>query len=102
MTQSRLIPIAGLVAWLMVGLPAFLYHAGAVSPNGRWVLAYLLFDLLFAADLRRPRLLLAAAESAPAIALTQLGRHGYWGTLLANLALQLGTQLEPNPSLLLS
>ncbi len=100
MTQSRLIAIAGLVAWLMVGLPAFLYHAGAVSPNGRWVLAYLLFGLLFAADLRRPRLLLVAAESATAIALTQLGCNGYEGTLLAIVAMQLGTRLERNAGIL--
>src|SRR5438270_9566229 len=100
MTQSRLIGIAGLVAWLMVGLPAFLYHSGAVSPNARWTLAYLLFGLLFAADLRRPRLLLVAAEAATAIALTQLGCNGYEGTLLAIVAMQLGTRLERNAGIL--
>lgn len=100
MTQSRLIGIAGLIAWLMVGLPAFIYHSGAVTPDGRWIAVFLLFGLLFAADLRRPRLVLVAAEAAAAIALTQLGCKGYEGTLLAIVAMQLGTRLERNAGIL--
>jgi signal transduction histidine kinase len=93
MTQSRLIGIAGLIAWLMVALPAFVYHAG-VPADGRWIVVFLLFGVLFAADLRRPRLLLVAAESAATIALVLLSCKGYEATLLALVAMQLGTRLD--------
>ncbi|HXO21291.1 MAG TPA: histidine kinase [Thermoanaerobaculia bacterium] len=94
MTPSRLIGIAGLVVWLMVGLPAFLYHAGAPPPDPRWILAFLLFGALFAADLRHPRLLLVAGECIAALALVLLRCKGYEGTLLALAAMQLGTRLD--------
>jgi signal transduction histidine kinase len=94
MTQSRLIGIAGLMAWLMVGLPAFIYHAGPAPFDRRWIIGFLMFGLLFAADLRRPRLLLVAAESATALALVLLSCNGYEGTLLALVAMQLGTRLD--------
>jgi signal transduction histidine kinase len=93
MTQSRLIGIAGLIAWLMVGLTGVLYHAGEV-PNRRWILAFLLFGALFAADLRRPRLLLVAIESLTVLALMLLSCKGYEGVLLALVAMQLGSRLE--------
>jgi signal transduction histidine kinase len=94
MSQTRLIGIAGLIAWLMVGVPAFIYHAGAPPTDARWVAAFLLFGVLFAADLRRPRLLLLLAESAAAIALVLFRCNGYEGTLLALVAMQLGTRLD--------
>jgi signal transduction histidine kinase len=94
MTQSRLIGIAGLIAWLMVGVPAVIYHAGVPPSEGRWIIAFLLFGALFAADLRRPRLLFVVAEAATAIALVLLRCNGYEGTLLAVVAMQLGTRLD--------
>jgi signal transduction histidine kinase len=94
---SRLIGVAGLIAWLMVGLPALIYHAGGVRSDGRWIAVYLLFGALFALDLRRPSLLLLAAESATAIALMLLGCNGHEGTLLALVAMQLGTRLDRLP-----
>jgi signal transduction histidine kinase len=93
MTQSRLIGIAGLITWLMVGLPAFIYHGGAALSYGRWLVAFLLFGILFAADLRRPRLLFLAGESLAAIALVLLRCNGYEGVLLALVAMQLGNRL---------
>lgn len=95
MTPSRLIGIAGLVGWLVVGLRTFLYHASLTSAGGRWLAAYLLFGVLFAADLLRPRLALAVAESATALTLVLLGCNGYEGVLLALVALRLGTRLAP-------
>src|SRR6202049_5405663 len=76
MTPSRLIGIAGLVAWLVVGLRAFISHFGVMpGSEGGWIVAFLLFGALFAADLRRPRLLLVGAGSATALALVPRGRH---------------------------
>src|SRR5207302_4896934 len=94
MPHWRLIGIAGLVAWLMVGVPAFIRHAGAPPTDWRWVAAFLIFGVLFAADLRRPRLLLLLGESAAALALVLLRCNGYEGTLLALVAMQLGTRLD--------
>jgi signal transduction histidine kinase len=94
MTPSRLIGIAGLIVWLMVGLPAFIHHAWAPPPDVRWVLAFVLFGILFAADLRQPRLLLVAGEAGAALALVLLRCNGYEGTLLALVAMQLGTRLD--------
>jgi signal transduction histidine kinase len=101
MTPSRLIGIAGLIVWLMVGLPAFIYHAGAPVPlDPRWIVAFLLFGALFAADLRWPHLLLLAAAASAAIALVLLRCNGYEGTLLALVAMQLGSRLERGPGIL--
>ena len=95
MTPSRLIGIAGLIAWLLVGLPPVIYHAGAAVPiDARWVLGFLAFGALFTADLRRPRLALVAAEAVIALALVPLRCNGYEGTLLALVAMQLGSRLE--------
>jgi signal transduction histidine kinase len=101
MTHSRLIGIAGLLAGLVVGVPAFLYHvvqappgaAGSLSRNIAWFGAFLLFGVLFGLNLRRPRLLLLALESVVAIALVQLRCHAYEATLLVLVAMQLGTRL---------
>ena len=101
MTPSRLIGIAGLIAGLVVGLRAFISHFGVMpAGDGRWIVAFLLFAALFAADLRRPRLLLVAAESATALALVLLGCNGYEGILLALIAMQLGTRLQPRAGIL--
>jgi signal transduction histidine kinase len=94
MSQARLIGIAGLIAWLMVGVPAFIYHAGTPPSDIRWTAAFLTFGVLFAAALRRPRPLLLLGESAAAIALVLLRCNGYEGTLLALVAMQLGTRFD--------
>ena len=94
MSQSRLIGIIGLVTWLMVGLPALLYHAAAgVAGDWRWSAVFLLFGVVFAADLRRPHLLLLALASAAALTLVLLRCNGYEGALLALVAMQLGTRV---------
>lgn len=93
MSQSRLIGIIGLVTWLMVGLPALLYHAGAGSADWRWSAVFLVFAAVFAADLRRPHLLLLALASTAALTLVLLRCNGYEGALLALVAMQLGTRV---------
>jgi signal transduction histidine kinase len=96
MPHTRLIGIAGLAAWLMVGLPAFYSHVAADVPHDlRWVAAFLLFGALFAADLRRPWLPLLAGQSGAAILLLLLRCGGYEGTLLALVAMQLGARIQP-------
>lgn len=94
MTDKRVIGIAGLSAWLMVGLPSFIYHAGAPSSDWRWIAAFLIFGAAFAVELVRPHLLLLAAESAAAISLILLSCNGYEGTLLVVAAMQLGRRLD--------
>src|SRR5579863_9875085 len=98
MSQMRLIGIAGLVAWVMVGLPAILYHAGSGPPGGGvltsrqiwWAAGFLLFGVLFALNLRRSRITLFAAESLTAVALALPACNGYEGTPMVLVALQLG------------
>lgn len=93
MTQARLIAIAAAVALLLVGVPAFVRHAGSLPVDARWVAAFAALSIAFAAGLRHPRLWLLAVESAAALALVLLRCHGYEGTLLAVVAMQLGARL---------
>ena len=99
MTHKRLIAFAGVIAWIMVGLPAFIYHAGAPKWNWEWVAAFVLFGMAFAADLLRPRLIFLLTESAAAIVLVLARCNGYEGTLLVVLAMQLGPRLGRNAGL---
>jgi signal transduction histidine kinase len=102
MTQSRLIGIAGLLAGLIVGVPALLYHAvfalpSAPTPVWRsvgWFAAFLLFGLLFGLNLRRASLLFLALESVAAVTLVLLRCNGYEASLLVLVAIQLGTLLD--------
>jgi signal transduction histidine kinase len=99
MSQSRLIGVIGLVTWLLVAIPALLYHVPALLRHEpfidwRWIAAFLGFGALFALDLRRPHLLLLALASATALALVLLRCNGYEGALLALVAMQLGTRVS--------
>jgi hypothetical protein len=94
MTQSRLIAIGGAVALLMVGVPAFVRHAGIGSVDWRWVVAFATVALALAADLRRPRLPLLLVESAAALALVLLRCNGYEGAVLGVVAMQLGGRVH--------
>src|SRR5438105_6349593 len=94
MTQPRLIAIVGAIALLMVGVPAFVRHAGSAPVDARWVAAFGILAAAFVADLRRPRLLFLLTESAAALILVLLRCNGYEGTLLAVVAMQLGTRLD--------
>ncbi|TLZ24213.1 MAG: hypothetical protein E6K27_14470, partial [Gammaproteobacteria bacterium] len=100
MPQSRLIGTIGLVTWMMVALPALLYHVPALLHHGpfidwRWIAVFLGFGVLFALDLRRPHLLLLALAAVMALALVLLRCNGYEGALLALIAMQLGTRVGP-------
>ncbi len=95
MPASRLIGIIAVVTWLMVGLPALLYHATTGHSDWRWLGVFAAFGALFALDLRRPHLLLLAAAAAAALSLVPLRCNGYEGALLALIAMQLGTRVTP-------
>jgi signal transduction histidine kinase len=93
-TQRRLIGIAGTVALLLVGVPAFVRHAGLPAADWRWVAAFAAAILAFIADLRRPRLFSLIVESVAALVLVVLRCNGYEGTLLALVAMQLGGRVD--------
>src|SRR5437588_128913 len=99
MAYSRLMAIAGAIALSMVALPAFIQHAGTIPLDLRWIAALLLFSGFFVADLRRPRISSLLAESAAAIVLVFLRCDGYEGTLLAVIAMQLGTRTGWKPGI---
>jgi len=100
MTHKRLIGVAGLIAWVMVGLPSWVYHAGASSTDWRWTAAFLLFGAAFAFDYFRPLLGCLVAESAAAISLIYLSCNSYEGTLLVVAAMQLGPRLGRMPGVI--
>ena len=94
MSQSRLTGIIGLATWLLVALPALLYHLPAGFVDWRWSAVFVSFGALFALDLRRPHLLLLGLASATALALVLLRCNGYEGALLGLVAMQLGTRVS--------
>jgi hypothetical protein len=100
MTHKRLIGVAGLTAWVMVGLPSWVYHAGASAIDWRWTAAFLIFGAAFAVDYIRPQLGLLVVESAAAISLIYLSCNSYEGTLLVVAAIQLGPRLGRMPGVI--
>lgn len=91
---GRLIALAGVGALLLVGVPAFIHHAGPPPFDWRWVAALAAFAAAFAADLRRPALWHLVVESAAAAALVLWRCNGYEGALLAVIAMQLGGRVD--------
>ena len=93
--QSRLLTIAGLVVWLMVGVPVVMQ--GAIISAERmasWAVAYVLFAVLFLIDIRWPRLWLSGLQAACVIVTVLLLCDGYEGTLLVLIAMQLGSRVS--------
>lgn len=99
MSQSRLIGIIALVTWLLVAVPAMLYHIPAGTLDWQWSAAYLIFATTFALDLRRPHLLFLGLASAAALVLVLKRCNGYEGALLALVAMQLGRRVGPVPGI---
>jgi len=89
-----LIAVVGLVAWLMVGVPAIVRHAGAPPVDLRWTAAFAVLTASLLASFRRPHVLLLLAQSVAVLALVLLRCNGYEGILLAVVAMQLGTRLD--------
>src|SRR5207244_4001320 len=70
-SDGRLLAAAGVVAWLMVGVPVIAQGAVSSTLLAQWAVAYTLFIALFLADLRRPSLALLGG-AAIAVVVTVL------------------------------
>ena len=89
--MNRLITIAGVVAWLMVGIAAV---AQSTVPLTQWGIAFAIFGALFLADSLRPRLIFLAAAAAAVVVMVLLLCQGFEGALLVLIAMRLGTRLD--------
>src|SRR5205085_4386542 len=77
MPHTRILGIAGLTAWLMVGLPVIIQGANTPGVMLRWAIAYVLFGALFIADLKHPRLALLAMEALCVVVMVLLLCDGF-------------------------
>ncbi|MEP7133101.1 MAG: sensor histidine kinase [Acidobacteriota bacterium] len=90
---------AGLVTWLLVGLPVLLRVPQNPASLLSWLPFFLVFGLAFrfstAAGDRRPGLLLPALQAGCVIGMVALLCNGYEGSLLVLVAMQLAPRLSP-------
>jgi signal transduction histidine kinase len=97
--------LAGLLVWLLVGIPTALQGTGRLEAFAVWVCGFLLFGALFAwttdAKARRPGMLTAGlvAQAAAVILMTAVQCRGYEGTLLVLVAMQVGGRMTPREGL---
>ncbi len=92
MNHARLIGLAGVVVWLMVGVPVIIGGANSAAVMAGWSTAFVLFGALFVLDLRRPRLAWLALEALAVVVMVLLLCHGFEGTLMVLIAMQLGSR----------
>jgi len=100
MPHTRILGIAGLTAWLMVGLPVVIQGANAPGVMLRWAVAYVLFGALFIAGLKHPRLSLLAMEALCVVVMVLLLCDGFEGALLVMIAMRLPSLLDRRRGLL--
>jgi signal transduction histidine kinase len=94
MPHTRILGVAGLTAWLMVGLPVILQGATTSGLMMRWTVVFLLFGALFIAELRSPRLSFLALEALCVAMMALLLCDGFEGALLVLIAMRLPSMLE--------
>ena len=94
MPHSRVLGIAGLIVWLMVGLPVFVQGADSVRLLASWAVTYAMFGALFIIDMRYPRLSLLALQAACVIVIVALLCDGFEGTLMVLIAMRLGSRVS--------
>ena len=94
MPHTRILGVAGLTAWLMVGLPVIIQGATVPGTMLRWAVAYVLFGALFVADLARPRRSLMAMEVLCIVVMVLLLCDGFEGTLLVLIAMRLPSLMD--------
>jgi signal transduction histidine kinase len=94
MPQTRILGVAGLTAWLMVGLPVILQGATTPGLMAQWTMVFVLFGSLFIADLRRPHLSFLAMEAVCVALMALLLCDGFEGALLVLIAMRLPAMLD--------
>ena len=88
--QPRILTLAGLAAWLAVGLPVILAGANALWRLVVWLVAYAAFAIAFAARTRVRSFVPLIVEGAAVLAMVLTLCNGFEGTLLVLVAAQLG------------
>jgi signal transduction histidine kinase len=99
MPHARLLAVAGLTAWLMVGLPVLMRGADSPWRLAQWAVVFVLFGALYAAGLRRPRRAFLACEALCVVVLVLLLCDGFEGALLVLIAMRLPALLERRAAL---
>jgi len=92
--RMRALRIAAFGAWFLVGLPVVVQGATTWQRMAEWLVAYVLFALLFAEDLRRPSLLMLGAASASILVTVLLLCDGFEGALMVLIAMRLGERMS--------
>jgi signal transduction histidine kinase len=87
----RLIPIAGLIVWIAIGIHVILSGA-----TWQWCLAYVLFGIAFVLREHRAAIFV---ETGTVVAMVLLLCHGFEGTLLVLVAMQLGGMMSRRAAL---
>jgi signal transduction histidine kinase len=100
MPHARMVRVAGLTAWFMVGLPVVWQGADSPARLVQWAVAFLFFGALFVADVARPRLPLLACEALAVVVMVLLLCDGFEGALLALIAMRLPAVLDRRGALL--
>ncbi|HEY8180885.1 MAG TPA: histidine kinase [Thermoanaerobaculia bacterium] len=98
--MQRILRIAGLIVWIMVGLPVIIQGANTPGRMTAWAIAYALFAILFLADIRWPRVWLLALQAACVIVTVLLLCDGFEGTLMVLIAMQLGARVNRRTGLI--
>lgn len=100
-SQRLLFRVAGLFAWLMVGVPVLIHPIERIDTFLTWIAVYCLSGLLFDRTLSnwdrlspRSRRFSAASQAASVMAMVLLLCDGFEGTLLVLIALQLAHTVE--------
>lgn len=102
MERTRLIRIAGALAWIAVAVPIVLNGANSLMRLAGWAVAYAAFGIahLFATRTARPPLLLLAVQVAAVVVTVLTLCDGFEGTLLVIVAMQLGGRLPRRHAIL--
>lgn len=99
MPLARLLGIAGLTAWLMVGIPVLVRGADTPLRLAEWSVAFVLFAALYVAGLRRPRRSFLACEALCVVVLVLLLCDGFEGALLVLIAMRLPALMDRGAAL---
>jgi signal transduction histidine kinase len=97
--------LAGLLVWMLVGIPTALQGTGGREAFTVWLGGFFVFGALFAATTdgrpHPPSVATAAlmAQAAAVITMTAVQCRGYEGTLLVLVALQIGWRMTPRAGL---